>query len=124
MKLNYKRTLLVGFAFFLICTFWQAYDTIIPLMLTNKFGLNQTVSGVIMSLDNILALFMLPLFGAISDKKNTKFGKRTPFIFIGTICAIVCFVGLTFVDNVQLQKISSGTKTEYWAISPLTNLPQ
>lgn len=114
MKLNYKRTLLVGFAFFLICTFWQAYDTIIPLMLTNKFGLNQTVSGVIMSLDNILALFMLPLFGAISDKKNTKFGKRTPFIFIGTICAIVCFVGLTFVDNVQLQKISSGTKTEYW----------
>jgi len=114
MKLNYKRTLLVGFAFFLICAFWQAYDTIIPLMLTNKFGLDQTWSGLIMSLDNILALFMLPLFGALSDKKSTKYGKRTPFIFIGTICAVLCFVGLTFADNAQLSKLSEGTKEEYW----------
>lgn len=114
MKLNYKRTLLVGFAFFLICAFWQAYDTIIPLMLTNKFGLDQTWSGLIMSLDNILALFMLPLFGALSDKKSTKYGKRTPFIFIGTICAVLCFVGLTFADNAQLNKLSEGTKEEFW----------
>lgn len=114
MKLNYKRTLLVGFAFFLICAFWQAYDTIIPLMLTNKFGLGQTWSGLIMSLDNILALFMLPLFGALSDKKNTRFGKRTPFIFIGTVVAVVCFLGLTFVDNAQLNKLSDRSKQEYW----------
>ena len=114
MKLNYKRTLLVGFAFFLISAFWQAYDTIIPLMLTNRFGLDQTWSGVIMSLDNILALFMLPLFGALSDKKDTRFGKRTPFIVIGAIAAILCFVGLTFADNAQLNKVmESGTDT-YW----------
>ena len=92
MKLNYKRTLLVGFAFFLICAFWQAYDAIVPIMLTNKFGLSQGASGIIMSLDNILALFMLPLFGALSDKSRSRFGKRTPFILIGTICAIVCIV--------------------------------
>lgn len=115
MKLNYKRTLLVGFAFFLICAFWQAYDTIIPLMLINKFGLNQTWSGLIMSLDNILALFMLPLFGAISDKKDTRFGKRTPFIVIGTLVAVVCFIGLTFADNAQLKKLSEGTKETYWS---------
>lgn len=115
MKLNNKRTLLVGFAFFLICVFWQAYDTIIPLMLTNKFGLDQTWSGVIMSLDNVLALFMLPLFGAWSDKVNTKYGKRTPFIFIGTICAIVCFMGLTFVDTAQLKQIRTGSTTTYWS---------
>lgn len=114
MKLNYKRTLLVGFAFFLICVFWQAYDTLIPLMLTNKFGLDQTWSGVIMSLDNILALFMLPLFGALSDKKDTRFGKRTPFIVIGTICAIVAFVSLTFVDNAQLNKLADGNTAMYW----------
>ena len=114
MKLNYKRTLLVGFAFFLISAFWQAYDTIIPLMLTNKFGLDQTWSGFIMSLDNILALFMLPLFGALSDKKDTRFGKRTPFIVIGAIAAIVCFLGLTFADAHQLQKIQQGTKEIYW----------
>lgn len=114
MKLNYKRTILVGFAFFLISAFWQAYDTIIPLMLTNKFGLDQTWSGVIMSLDNILALFMLPLFGALSDKKDTRFGKRTPFIVIGTVVAIVCFVGLTFADTAQLKKVQEGNKETYW----------
>lgn len=107
MKLNYKRTLLVGFAFFLICAFWQAYDAIVPLMLTNKFGLSQGASGIIMSLDNILALFMLPLFGALSDKSKSRFGKRTPFILIGTICAIVCFVSLTFVDEAQLNKVKT-----------------
>ncbi len=68
MKLNYKRTILVGFAFFLICAFWQAYDNTIPLILTNKFGMSQTWSGVIMAMDNVLALFLLPLFGHISDK--------------------------------------------------------
>ena len=114
MKLNYKRTILVGFAFFLISAFWQAYDTIIPLMLTNRFGLDQTWSGVIMSLDNVLALFMLPLFGALSDKKDTRFGKRTPFIVIGAVAAVLCFVGLTFADNAQLNKVmESGTQT-YW----------
>lgn len=86
-------------------------------MLTNKFGLDQTWSGVIMSLDNILALFMLPLFGALSDKKDTRFGKRTPFIFIGTICAIVCFMGLTLVDNAQLAKLSDGDNSVYWSES-------
>ena len=107
MKLNYKRTLFVGFAFFLICAFWQAYDAIVPLMLTNKFGMSQGASGIIMSLDNILALFMLPLFGALSDKSKSRFGKRTPFILIGTICAIVCFVSLTFVDQAQLNKVKA-----------------
>ena len=114
MKLNYKRTILVGFAFFLISAFWQAYDTIIPLMLTNKFGLNQFWSGVIMSLDNILALFMLPLFGALSDKKDTRFGKRTPFIVAGAIAAIICFMSLTFVDAAQLKKVEMGTRETYW----------
>ena len=68
MKLNYKRIILVGFAFFLIQAFWQAYDNTIPMILTNKFGMSQAWSGAIMALDNVLALFMLPLFGAISDK--------------------------------------------------------
>lgn len=108
MKLNYKRTVFVGFAFFLICAFWQAYDNTIPLILTNKFGLSQTFSGIIMALDNILALFMLPLFGAISDKHcSKKYGRRTPFILVGTIIAAVAFVCLTFADNTQLKNISA-----------------
>ena len=106
MKLNYKRTILVGFAFFLISAFWQAYDATIPVILTNKFGMSQTWSGVIMALDNILAVFMLPMFGALSDKCLGKHGKRTPFITIGTVVAAVALVGLSFVDNAQLQNIS------------------
>ncbi len=112
MKLNYKRTLLVGFAFFLISVFWQAYDATIPLILTNKFGMSQTWSGVIMAIDNILALFMLPLFGSLSDKLNTRHGKRTPFIVIGTIVACVAFVTLSFVDTMQYDKIEAVSKID------------
>ena len=107
MKLNYKRTILVGFAFFLISAFWQAYDATIPVILTNKFGMNQTWSGLIMALDNILAVFMLPIFGALSDKcVGSSTGKRTPFITIGTIVAAVALVCLSFVDSAQLKNIS------------------
>ena len=108
MKLNYKRVMLVGMAFFLISAFWQAYDAIVPLILTNHFGMPQTASGAVMSLDNVLAVFMLPIFGAISDRTNTRFGKRTPFIFFGTIAAVISFVCLTFIDNYQLTKVLFG----------------
>ena len=129
MKLNYKRVILVGMAFFLISAFWQAYDAIIPLILTNHFGLPQTASGAVMSIDNILAVFMLPIFGALSDKVNTRFGKRTPFIFIGSVVAMVSFVALTFIDNAQLAKVvaagipelaQAGTEAEAEMIRKLT----
>jgi len=107
MKLNYKRTFLVGLAFFLIQLFWQCYDTIIPKIMTDKFGMPQTVSGIIMALDNVFALFLLPLFGALSDKSKSKKGRRTPFILIGTIVACILFVSLSFADNLQLSKIDA-----------------
>ena len=99
MKLNYKRTILVGFAFFLICAFWQAYDTIIPLILTRKFDMNQTYSGIIMALDNVFAVFLLPVFGKLSDKLSTRFGRRTPFIVIGTLIAAVAF---SFIGKINV----------------------
>jgi len=107
MKLNYKRTFLVGLAFFLIQLFWQCYDTIIPKIMTDKFGMPQTVSGIIMALDNVFALFLLPLFGAISDKCRSKKGRRTPFILIGTVAACILFVSLSFADNMQLSNIDA-----------------
>ena len=105
MKLNYKRTILVGFAFFLISAFWQAYDAIVPLILTNHFGLPQTASGVVMSIDNVLAVVLLPIFGALSDRVMTKYGRRTPFIVVGAIAAIATFVCLILIDSVQLATI-------------------
>ena len=105
MKLNTKRTILVGFAFFLISAFWQAYDAIVPLALNNHYGLPHWISGFVMSIDNILAVFMLPIFGALSDKVMTKFGKRTPFIVVGTIAAVLSFIALTFVNGIQLEAL-------------------
>ncbi len=99
MKLNYKRTILVGFAFFLISAFWQAYDTIVPLILTNKFNMEQVWSGAIMSLDNIFAVFLLPLFGSLSDKVSTRLGKRTPFIIVGTVLAAIFMSVLGFISS-------------------------
>ena len=112
MKLNYKRTILVGFAFFLICAFWQAYDNTIPLILTNKFGMSQTWSGVIMAADNVLALFMLPLFGAISDKCTHRKGRRTPFIVLGTLIAAVALICLSFIDNAQLKNLGDAANID------------
>lgn len=107
MKLNYKKTLFVGFAFFLICVFWQAYDTIIPKILTDKFGMSQSWSGVIMALDNVLALFLLPLFGSISDKCKSKRGRRTPFIIFGTLMAACFLLVLSFADDLQIKGLSA-----------------
>ena len=109
MKLNYKRTVLVGFAFFLICAFWQIYDVTIAMTLTSKFGLSQTVSGIVMALDNILALFMLPLFGRISDNHKGRSGRRTPYIRTGTIMAVVFLMILSIVDFAQLRNIEAYT---------------
>ena len=120
MKLNYKRTILVGFAFFLISAFWQAYDAIVPLILTNHFGLDQLISGIVMSIDNVLAVFMLPIFGALSDKIMTRFGKRTPFIFIGTIAAVLAFISLTLIDSYQLRSVlDAGIAEKYQAATEL-----
>lgn len=100
-KLNYRRTFFIGLAFLSICAFWQMYDNIIPLMLQNTFGLGETVTGVLMAMDNILALVLLPVFGSLSDKVDTKLGKRTPFILTGTILAIVFMMLLPFADRRQ-----------------------
>ena len=94
MKLNYKRTLLVGLAFLSICTFWQAYDGIIPLILKNTFGIGEGATGQIMAIDNMLALIMLPLFGSLSDKTHTPIGKRTPYIIFGTVVAVISMLFL------------------------------
>ena len=99
MKLNYTRTFIVGLAFLSICAFWQMYDNVIPLILTNTFHLNETYSGMIMAADNLLALFMLPLFGSLSDKTNTPLGKRMPFIVFGTGAAVILMNLLPFIDN-------------------------
>ena len=111
-KLNYKRTCLIGFAFFGILLLWQVYDTWCPPFLTDIFArniygltagqLNETVNeakrlevqwlvGIIMACDNLAALILLPIFGHLSDKAKTPIGKRMPFILIGTFVSAIAF---------------------------------
>ena len=99
MKLNYKRTVLIGLAFLSISAFWQMYDNVIPLILKNTFHMGETLTGAIMAADNVLALFLLPLFGALSDKVSTPIGKRTPFILVGTGLAFLFLLILPYADN-------------------------
>ena len=99
MKLDTKRTVLLGFAFLSICAFWQMYDNLIPLILTNTFHLNETISGAIMAADNVLALVLLPLFGGISDRCKSRLGRRRPFILFGTIAAVVLMLGLPLIAD-------------------------
>lgn len=99
MKLNYKRTVLIGLAFLSICAFWQMYDSIIPLILQNTFGIGETLTGTIMAADNVLAIFLLPLFGALSDKTDTRVGRRMPFIVTGTVLAVIFLMLLPIADR-------------------------
>ena len=111
LKLNYKRTFLIGFAFFGILLLWQVYDSWCPTFLTDIFArrmygissaelkagdpekiLNvQWLVGIIMACDNLAALILLPLFGNLSDKTSTPIGKRMPYILTGTFVAAIAF---------------------------------
>ena len=101
MKLNYKRTLLVGLAFLSICAFWQLYDNVVPLILKNTFDIPDDIAGVIMALDNVLALFLLPLFGKLSDRTHTRLGRRMPYILGGTLAAVVLMNLLPVADGAR-----------------------
>ena len=106
MKLNYKRTYIVGLAFMSICAFWQLYDNVIPLILKNTFQILDSLAGVIMAFDNVIALFLLPLLGSLSDRCNTKIGRRMPFILIGTGLAVVLMTFIPLLDNAYAKKAS------------------
>lgn len=98
MRLNTRRTVLIGFAFLSICAFWQLYDGIVPLILRDTFHIGDAAAGWVMALDNILALALLPLFGRLSDGCNTRWGRRVPFIALGTLGAVILMLGMPLAD--------------------------
>ena len=109
MKLNNRRTILVGLAFLSICTFWQMYDSVMTLILTDTFKLNETFAGAIMAADNVLALFLLPFFGALSDRTHTRIGRRMPFIVGGTAAAAILMNLIPLLDDRYAVNPSTGT---------------
>ena len=130
LKLNYPKTFKVGLAFAGICLFWNAYDFVIPLLLEHAYGLPNALRGLIMGLDNLLSLFMLPLFGKLSDNAHgrlvKKFGRRTPFIVIGTLCAVALMVFVPVVTlnqqkaaDAEAARIESYLNDDVWMESHL-----
>lgn len=99
MKLDTRRTVFVGFAFLSICAFWQMYDNLIPKILTETFGMGESISGMIMAADNVLALFLLPLFGSLSDKCTSSLGRRRPYILFGTLAAVAVMMTLPVLTD-------------------------
>lgn len=116
MKLDVKQTVKIGFAFLSISAFWQLYNNVVPLTLTNTFSLNEVASGVIMALDNVFALVLLPLFGALSDRARFKMGRRKPFILCGTLAAVVLMMLVPFLDNRYAASQTPVFRTAYVAV--------
>lgn len=119
LKLDYPQTFKVGFAFAIIMLFWTAYDFVVPLLLEHAYGLPSWARGIIMGLDNLLSLFMLPLFGKLSDNAHgklvKKWGRRTPFIVIGTVCAVVLMVFVpvaTLKQQAKAQELTTQIETQ------------
>jgi len=108
LKLNYRNTLFIGFGFFSILMLWQIYNTYAPIFLGRLLSPTGDVDsadaplvGFIMALDNFFALFMLPLFGILSDRTKTKFGRRMPYIIIGMFVASILFplIAVAYILN-------------------------
>ena len=115
MKLNYKRTIKVGLAFAIIMLFWTAYDFVVPLLLERAFGLSNSLRGVVMGIDNVLSLFLLPIFGKWSDNINTKKGRRTPFVFVGTLLSVIIMIFVPITAKAQLDD-ASALRSEIYAV--------
>jgi maltose/moltooligosaccharide transporter len=105
LKLNWGFTFLIGLGFFGIELLWRVYNSFVPIYLQSGstffdahqgtplmgFGLNTFTSGIVMGLDNLAALFLLPVIGAISDQTFTRIGRRMPFILLFAPIAAVSF---------------------------------
>ena len=102
MKLDTKRTVLIGFGFMSILAFWQFYDQVIPHLLENVFGLRTFTTNAIMSIDNVSSLILLPLFGTLSDKTRSPLGRRTPYILFGTVIAVCLKVDLPLLAELRI----------------------
>ncbi|WKY47590.1 MFS transporter [Eubacteriaceae bacterium ES3] len=99
MKLDYRLTFLVGLGFLTISVFWQVYEFVIPLIMLKVFAISDTVAGFVMSFDNVLALFMIPVFGMLSDKTTSPIGRRMPYIIVGTGVSVIFMLLIPFSVN-------------------------
>ena len=117
LKLNYPQTLKVGLGFAVVMIFWTVYNFVVPLLLEQAFGFSNTIRNVIVGIASAMCMVLLPIFGKISDrsgksKLGRKFGRRTPFIVIGTVITIIAMILVPISVQTQL-KNSNVIRAEY-----------
>jgi maltose/moltooligosaccharide transporter len=91
MKLNYKQTMLIGLGFFTVSIVWGIYNIAMPIYL-DDLGLSGLAVGTVMTIDNIFAVIFLPIFGALSDRTNTRYGRRMPYLLVGIPLSALAFI--------------------------------
>ncbi|MDR1928233.1 MAG: MFS transporter [Oscillospiraceae bacterium] len=100
-RMDGGRTVKISLAFAWISIFNGVLDSGLPLILSEELakgglGLGDLQRGAVMALDNVLGLFLLPLFGMLSDRSRSKYGRRTPFILAGGIGAALSWLAAGF----------------------------
>lgn len=101
MKLDYKKTFLIGFGFFASSIAWSLYNSFIPLMLKNFVG-STALIGLVMTIDNVFGVIFQPLFGQLSDRTRTRFGKRMPYIIVGIPVCAIAFSIIPFMPTLPM----------------------
>lgn len=99
-KLNGKRTVLISLSFFIVLFAWSYFNFKVPLILDDVLGtfiLKDMVKGIIMAMDNLIAVFLQPYFGDLSDRTKSKTGRRMPYIIIGTTSAAIFFIIIPWI---------------------------
>ena len=112
LKLNYPQTLKVGLGFAVCMIFWQVYNFVVPLLLEDAFGFSNTIRNLIVGIASAMCMVLLPVFGKLSDKCKSKYGRRTPFIVIGTAITIVAMILVPV--SVQKQLTDSAVIKSDW----------
>lgn len=118
MKLDWKKTFLIGFGFLGIMVIWQIYNAFVPIFLQTGhpgfsssrdvlgFGLNATTTGAIMGIDNLAAIFILPLIGVWSDRIRTPLGRRYPFILTAAPLAALAFIAMPLAAGMIVPELN------------------
>ena len=96
MKLNYRQTMLIGLGFFTVSIVWGIYNIAMPIYL-DDLGLSGLAVGAVMTIDNIFAVIFLPIFGALSDRTNTRYGRRMPYLLVGIPLSALTFILIPFL---------------------------
>ncbi|MBQ7548425.1 MAG: MFS transporter, partial [Clostridia bacterium] len=131
IKLNYGRTILIGFGFMAVQIAWIIYNAYVPLILKenptiSSLAWSSTAVGIIMVIDNIFGVVFQPLFGRISDRTHTRFGKRTPFLMVGIPTCAILFImiprlnllGILMTDIIVFNFIMSTWRSPVVAMMP------